>query len=175
MHWGNNMLNTIIKLKKYLEKGLELTVILVTGFLVLDVVWGVATRYLLGHQSPWTEELARFLLVWVGLMGASLGFIRKSHLGVDYFVGKLSPKGQTIIQLIVYICVSFFSSVVMIYGGYRLVAMAFEYPQRSAALNIQMGYIYLAVPISGFFIFIFSVETIIETIGLIYNKNYDVN
>ena len=96
------MLGVILKFKVWLVKGLELTVMLVTGFLVIDVVWGVFTRYILGHQSQWTEELARMLLIWVALLGASMGFIKKSHLGVDYFVNKLSEKSKAIGQLLVY-------------------------------------------------------------------------
>ena len=164
------MLDVFRKLNKWLVKGLELTVIFVTGFLVIDVVWGVFTRYVMGHQSPWTEELARMLLIWVSLLGASIGFIRQSHLGVDYFVGKLSEKWQTIGQFIVYLLVAFFSAVVLIYGGYRLVYSALQNGQPSPALKIEMGYVYLAVPISGFFIIIFSIETMYEKIILLLKK-----
>lgn len=168
------MLNTILKVKELLVKGLELTVIFVTGFLVIDVVWGVFTRYVMGHQSPWTEELARMLLIWVSLLGASIGFIRKSHLGVDYFVGKLSEKWRTIGELVVYMLVAFFTAVVLIYGGSRLVTSTLQNGQPSPALKIEMGYVYLAVPISGFFIVIFSIETMYEKIvALLKNKSGD--
>lgn len=158
------MLDFFRKLNKGLIKVLELAVILATGFLVVDVVWGVFTRYVLGHQSPWTEELARMLLIWVSLLGASIGFIRKSHLGVDYFVGKLNQKWQSIGQLIVYTLITIFSAFVLLYGGSRLVSSVLENGQPSAALKVQWGYIYLAVPISGFFIVIFSIEMILEVI-----------
>lgn len=156
------MLGVIIKLKSCLIKSLELTVILVTGFLVIDVVWGVFTRYVWGHQSQWTEELARMLLIWVALLGASIGFIRKSHLGVDYFVNKLSEKWRTIGQLAVYLLIAIFAAIILMYGGYRLVSSSLSYSQPSPALHIEWGYVYLAVPISGFFIVSFSIETMIE-------------
>jgi TRAP-type C4-dicarboxylate transport system permease small subunit len=164
------MLDVFRRLNKWLVKGLELTVIFVTGFLVIDVVWGVFTRYIMGHQSPWTEELARMLLIWVSLLGASIGFIRKSHLGVDYFVGKLNEKWQTIGELVVYLLVTFFAAVVLIYGGFRLVSSALQNGQQLPALKIEMGYVYLAVPISGFFIVIFCVETVYEKIVLLLKK-----
>ncbi len=165
------MLQLIIKLKDLLVKGLELAVMLVTGILVVDVVWGVFTRYVLGHQSPWTEELARMLLIWVSLLGASVAFIRKSHLGVDYFVGKLNERWQTIGQIFVYLLIATFSSIVLIYGGYSLVYSALKYSQPTPAMNIEMGYVYLAVPISGIFIIIFSIEMIIEMIGSLLKKD----
>ncbi len=158
------LLPLIIKLKNLLVKGLELAVMLVTGILVIDVVLGVFTRYVLDDQISWTEELARMLLIWVSLLGASVAFIRKSHLGVDYFVGKLNEKWQTISQILVYLLVAIFSSIVLIYGGYSLVSSALKYSQPTPALNIEMGYVYIAVPISGIFIVVFSIETIIELI-----------
>lgn len=159
------MLGVIIKLKSWLIKGLELTVILVTGFLVIDVVWGVFTRYVWGYQSQWTEELARMLLIWVSLLGASIGFIRKSHLGVDYFVNKLNERFRAIGQLMVYLLIAVFAATILIYGGYRLVSSSLSYSQPSPALHVEWGYVYLAVPISGFFIVIFSIETMIEIIS----------
>lgn len=158
------MLSAIFKLKAWLVKSLELTVMLVTGFLVVDVVWGVFTRYVLQNASSWTEELARMLLIWVALLGASIAFIRKSHLGVDYFVGKLREKWRIISELVVYLLIAVFAAVVLLYGGYRLVALTLTTSQPSPALNIQWGHVYLALPISGFFIVIFSIEMMIENI-----------
>lgn len=159
-----------IKLKNLLIKGLELAVILVTGILVIDVVLGVFTRYVLDDQISWTEELARMLLIWVSLLGASVAFIRKSHLGVDYFVNKLNERWKTIGQILVYLLVAIFSCIVLIYGGYSLVSSALKYSQPTPALNIEMGYVYIAVPISGIFITIFSIETIIELIVSLLKK-----
>lgn len=159
-----------IKLKNLLIKGLELAVILVTGILVIDVVLGVFTRYVLDDQISWTEELARMLLIWVSLLGASVAFIRKSHLGVDYFVNKLNERWRTIGQILVYLLVAIFSCIVLIYGGYSLVSSALKYSQPTPALNIEMGYVYIAVPISGIFITIFSIETIIELIVSLLKK-----
>jgi TRAP-type C4-dicarboxylate transport system permease small subunit len=164
------MLKVILKLKAGLMKSLELIVILIMLALVLDVIWGVFTRYVLGHQSPWTEELAKMLLIWIALLGASIGFIKNSHLGVDFFVNKLNEKWRKIGQLTVYILISVFAAVVLIYGGYRLVSLTLTTSQPSPALHIEMGYVYLALPISGFFIVIFSIEMMVEKISLLRKK-----
>ena len=165
------MLWLIIKLKKWLVKGLEIAVMLVMGFLVIDVVLGVFTRYVLGHQIQWTEELAKLLLIWVSLLGASVAFIRKSHLGVDYFVNKLNERWKNIGQILVYLLVAVFAGIVLVYGGCSLVSSALKNSQPTPALNIEMGYVYIAVPISGIFIIIFSIETIIEMIMSLLGKD----
>ena len=165
------MLGTILKINNRLVKALEITVIIITGFLVLDVLWGVFSRYVLNNQSAWTEELAKMLLVWMSLLGASIGFIRKSHLGVDYFVSKLNDKMQIIGQIVVYLLIAAFASIAMIYGGVRLVISTFQAHQLLQALQIETGYFYLALPISGFFIFVFSIETVIKSTASLLGKH----
>ncbi len=51
------------KIKAGMVRVLEWGLILAVALLVFDVVWGVFTRYVMGEQAKWTEELARFLLV----------------------------------------------------------------------------------------------------------------
>ena len=110
------------------------------------------------------------LLIWASLLGASIGFIRKSHLGVDYFVNKFGVRIQKVFQILVYLLVAVFALIPMIYGGLKLVSSTLDNGQPSAALQVQWGYIYLAVPISGFFILVFSIETIIKNVVSLFNK-----
>lgn len=159
------MLKLLIFTKKGLTKLLELAVILVMAILVLDVLWGVFSRYILGAQSRWTEELATFLLVWVSLLGASVAFASKSHLGVDYFVGKLDPQARSLVEVAANILVAFFAVAAFIWGGSVLVKETLAANQISPAMGIKVGYVYLAVPISGVFIVIFAIETIAEILS----------
>ncbi|NIX00358.1 MAG: TRAP transporter small permease subunit, partial [Phycisphaerae bacterium] len=53
------------------------------GVLVIDVTWQVITRFVLKNPSSWTEELATYLLIWVGLLGAAVALHRGAHLGID--------------------------------------------------------------------------------------------
>ena len=71
----------------------------------------------------------------------------------------------------VYILIAVFASFAMIYGGIRFVALILTLGRVSPALQIKMGYVYLAVPISGFFILIFSIETIIRNVFSLLNKS----
>ena len=59
------------KIKKVFDRFLEILLTVVMTILVLDVVWQVFTRYILKDPSSWTEELATFLMIWVGMLGAS--------------------------------------------------------------------------------------------------------
>ena len=143
---------------------LELALILAVLVLVLDVLWGVFTRYALAEQAKWSEELARFLLVWVSLLGGAVAFGEKAHLGVDYFVGKFDPSARKLITIIGQLIVLFFAITIFIIGGSRVVADALHMEQMTPALGWKMGHVYLALPVAGVFMILFTIEQLLETI-----------
>ena len=143
------------KLKNILDKSLEVLVMVAVAVLVIDVLWQVFTRFIMGDPSSWTEELATFLLIWVALLGSAVALGRGAHLGIDYFVGKLDHKMRLRTELFVFAVVALFSFLVMVIGGIGLVARTLELNQISVALKLPMGYVYLAVPISGAFLVLY--------------------
>ena len=153
----------MLKLKMWMTKFLELLLIVAVALLVLDVVWGVFTRYAMGQQANWTEELARFLLIWVTLLGGAVAFGNKGHLGVDYFVGKLHMDARKTMAVIGHLIVLFFAIAIFLYGGSRVVSDALAMEQMTPALGWRMGYVYLALPISGAFMVLYTVENLLET------------
>ena len=148
-----------------LVKGIEALLVGAFVLLTLDVLWGVFSRYALGHQSHWTEELAIYLLVWVSLIGASITYRERGHLGVDYFVGKLDPGAQRLAAVTADIAVLAFAVFALIYGGGVLITKTLSTGQVSPALGVQMGYLYLAAPISGACFALFSVEHLVHLLG----------
>ena len=152
-----------------LTRLLELLLILAMGTLVIDVLWGVLSRALaswgvLAGQSSWTEELARYLMIWVGLLGACLAFEKRAHLGVDYFVGKFHPSGQRILKLGALCVVLLFAVGVLVVGGWELVTRTLALQQYTPALGIPKAWVYLAVPISGVFTVIFTLGQMIDVL-----------
>ncbi|MEJ5260263.1 MAG: TRAP transporter small permease [Anaerohalosphaeraceae bacterium] len=143
-------------LKKILDRSLEILVMTVMGVLVVDVLWQVFSRYVLRAPSKWTEELAIFLLIWAALLGAAVATGRGAHLGIDYFVQKLPPRDRLGVEIFGFLCIVLFAFFVMIVGGTELVRITLRLQQKSPALGVQMGYVYLAVPISGFFMLLYS-------------------
>ena len=133
----------------WLQRLLERLLIAVMALLVLTVLWGVVTRFVFSAPSRWTEEVATFLLIWASLVGAAVAFAREEHLGLDYFMNQLDPAAQKLSRLIVQIAVLVFVLCVMIQGGYTLVVETLKAQQVTPALGVRMGYVYLAVPLSG--------------------------
>ncbi len=158
------MLQGLLRFKKWMSASLNWMLIIAVALLVLDVVWGVFTRYVMGEQAKWTEELARFLLIWVSLLGGAVAFGTKGHLGVDYFVGKFDPDTRKVMTLVAHGIVLFFAVAVFLYGGGRVVSDALAMEQMTPALGLKMGHVYLALPIAGVFMVLFTIENLIETL-----------
>jgi TRAP-type C4-dicarboxylate transport system permease small subunit len=150
------------KLKRILDKTLEVLLMVSVAVLVVDVLWQVFTRFVIGNPSSWTEELATFLLIWVSLLGAAVALGRGAHLGIDYFTHKLPERCRIQTELFVFAVVSIFSLLVMVVGGTRLVMLTLALEQISVALHIPMGYVYLAIPISGAFLVLYGVIGLME-------------
>jgi TRAP-type C4-dicarboxylate transport system permease small subunit len=154
------------RIKKIFDRILEILVMAAVAVLVVDVLWQVFTRFVIKDPSSWTEELATFLLIWVALLGAAVALNRGAHLGIDYFVGKLNKKARLYTEIFVFFCIGCFAFGVMILGGINLVQTTLHLQQRSPALGIEMGHVYLAVPISGVFMFLYSILAFVERLLL---------
>lgn len=137
------------KITARVTRTLEIFLILLMAVMVLDVLWQVATRFILRDPSSFTEELAGFLLIWIGLLGAAYALFTRAHLGIDILTSKLVGTKQTISQVIIYLVVFFFALFVLLIGGLRLVHLTLTLRQISPALGIPMGYIYTVLPLTG--------------------------
>ncbi len=101
----------------------------------------------------------------MSLLGGALAFGTKGHLGVDYFVGKLHPDARKLMAVIAHGIVLFFAGAIFLYGGGRVVIDALAVEQMTPALGWKMGYVYLALPVSGIFMVLFTLENLLETIA----------
>jgi TRAP-type C4-dicarboxylate transport system permease small subunit len=125
---------------------------LLMAVMTIDVLWGVFTRYVMGSQSPWTEELARFLLIWIGLLGAAYVAGQNKHLAIDILPGSLEGARQKRLQWVIRLVIVGFAASVLVAGGARLVYITNKLGQYSAALQVPLYLVYSVIPFSGLLI-----------------------
>lgn len=123
--------------------------IVLMSALVGAVVWQVLSRYLLAEPSVWTEELARFLLIWVGILGSVYAYHTQSHLSVDLWSPRLTALGKKRLIIVQGIVVVAFALSAMVFGGLRLVWITYTLQQMSPALGMPMAAVYAVVPLGG--------------------------
>ncbi len=135
--------------RQRIDKTLEFFLVVLMGTLVVDVVWQVISRFIFKDPSSFTDELATFLLIWVGLAGAAYVKGKNEHLAIDILHTKLSPKNLNRMMIFINFLVITFSVTIMVIGGSWLVYTRFVLGQLSAAMQVPIGYVYMIVPISG--------------------------
>ena len=155
-------------IKKILDQMLEILIMVSMAVLVIDVSWQVFTRLVLKNPSTGTEELAVFMIIWVALLGSAVALSRGAHLGIDYLVNKLSIRKKIFTEIFVFLCIALFSLCVMVIGGMDLVISTLNLGQISPALGVKIGYVYLAVPISGFFLVLYSAIGLVERLVALF-------
>lgn len=124
--------------------------ILVGGLavLVFIVCLQVAMRYFFHTGLTWSEEVARFLFLWLVWLGAAYAAKRRTHLRIEAFTQKLSPNVRRkvdFIALLIWIAFSAF----LTWKGAELTMILFRRRQLSPILEIKMAWAYAAVPIGA--------------------------
>ncbi|ACR13292.1 TRAP transporter, DctQ-like membrane protein [Teredinibacter turnerae T7901] len=129
--------------------------------IVADVSWQVVTRFVMSEPSSYTEEVARFLLIWIGLLGAAYAYRKHAHLGLDIVTRSLNAPTAAAVQKITDGVCLLFALAVMVVGGANLMLITLELDQISAALQIPIGFVYSVLPISGCLIMLFALERLL--------------
>lgn len=134
--------------------------------IVLAVSWQVLSRYLLGDPSSFSDELSRFLLIWIGMLGSAYCYRVKSHLSLNILTEKMADKKRWFATIFAHFMVFLFALLVMVVGGANLVSMTFDPIQFSPVLNIKIGYVYSVIPLSGALIAFYALVEIVTVFNL---------
>lgn len=139
------------KLIKHINRFFENVTAVFLAMMVILIFVQVISREVVGSSFPWTEEVARYLMIWITFLGASFAFQYGAHIGIEFFKMKLPIPFQKAFDLVAVLACSIFFYFMIKYGvDISNRAMV----QTSAALSIPMGYVYLVIPLSGFLMFL---------------------
>jgi len=111
----------------------------------------IAGRFIFEYSLFWSDEVSRFLLIWISFLGMSVGTRRGAHPGIDSLIRGLSPRSARVVLAFALILSLLFFAVMVLYGSILVVR---TWAQRSVALELRMGVPYLAVPVSGLLMFL---------------------
>jgi TRAP-type C4-dicarboxylate transport system permease small subunit len=106
----------------------------------------IAGRFVFGYSIPWSDELARFLLVWISFLGLSVAARRGAHPGIDTVVHALPRRLAGVARRLGWLLSLLFVALVLASGA-ELVRRTWG--QHSPSLGLRMAWPYLAVPLSG--------------------------
>ncbi len=133
----------------------KLGVTLVTAVLAVVLSCAVFWRYALNNAIPWSEELCKYLMVWLTFLGAPIALRHGSHINIDLLQQLMPPRGRQLFHLLIHLLVVATMVLVFWYGitfaqlGARQVASSFR---------MSMLWMYLAVPIGAALVGLVAVE-----------------
>jgi C4-dicarboxylate transporter DctQ subunit len=130
------------KLLQALDRILDGVTILLLTILLLVVGAQILTRYVLNHSLFWSEELARYLFIYLVFIGSAIVLRRKGHIEVSFFVDSLPPGLRRGIAILSDLLLLSFAGIVLI-QGVRLAAMVWTVP--TAAMLMPWTFVYLGI------------------------------
>lgn len=143
---------------KTLNKLLSTILSVLVGLMVVVCCWQVITRFVLNSPSKYTEEILRYMLIWLTMLGAPYAYGAGQHLTIDLAVKGFSERGQRWTRLFVEFVVLFLSAAVLVYGGIAVTLNA--HGQISAAMKLPMECYYLCIPIGGALMILYSLNNL---------------
>ena len=102
---------------KILNRFLETVLAFLAALMVAGCFWQVITRFLLHNPSKYTEELLRYMLIWLTMLGVPYAYGKESHLSINLITRTFKPKNLTRTKIGIEFLVLFISVFVMIAGG----------------------------------------------------------
>ena len=141
-----------------LNKVIEYLLMILIVLMVISCVWQVASRYIFGQASVQTEELMRYSIIWVSVIGGAYVYGEKGHLAITFFSDKLNPSLAKVVAIFIDTAICIFSAIVLIYGGSQIVSATMI--QTSAGMGLPMGFMYMALPIAGLMCILYSIDHI---------------
>ena len=143
-----------------LDKAVANLLTIILGIMVLNVTWQVVSRYVFQSPSSFTDELSRYMLIWLGMLGAAYVAGKEEHLAIDILPQKLTGRAKLRLQVFIHLVVIGFVLPVMVLGGGNLVFITFVLEQKSATLQVPLAYIYSIIPLSGLLILYYQLSNI---------------
>lgn len=147
-------------IRNILNKVLELISSILIILITVLVLWQIFTRTILNDPSTLTEETVRFAFVWLSMLTAAYVVGTKGHMAVTLLSDRLDGKKQRALEILLQILFIAFSLIIMIYGGIKSIDITMA--QTSPAMGLPMGYIYMAVPVAGVFMLIYSLLNLVD-------------
>ncbi len=149
------------KILDIVERLIKILCQLFISIIVVVIFYAVVMRYVFRHPPAWSEELSRFVFIWMIMFGAVLATREQSHIQVTFLVDLLPKRMRLFFSAFVHLLMIGFCWVMIQQGMkiYPIVAQA-----SSPSFGISMGWLYLSIPVSGVLMGIFILEIMVRSI-----------
>ena len=134
------------------------------GFLLLSVMTAIIVlqvfyRYVLSSSLSWSEESARYIFIWIVMLGASMGVKEGFHVSVTILKERLPGRIKGGVDMLFAFIMGIMAAAMVVYGWDIANTVAI---QHSPAMRISMFWVYLSIPVSGLLIIVHLLARIVD-------------
>ena len=142
----NSVLRALTKFDNLLAKGEAVVIIAMVAVMTVAVFLQVLYRYVLTQPLHWSEELARYLFVWLSILGATLGLQKRGHFGLDFFFRMFPEQAKPCMGFLIHLLMGAVVLVILVQGITLVQKTAL---QESPAMGISMSWAYACLPVGA--------------------------
>jgi TRAP-type C4-dicarboxylate transport system permease small subunit len=135
------------------------TLVVMVAVMTVLVIIQVLLRYIFFYSLSWSEEVARYLMIWVSFLAAALAVQKGLHIGMESLIIRLRPPVRRKVNILTKSAVLIFLLYLAI-GGFKISWLVRE--QSSPALFLSMSYAYAAAGVGGLFMAIQMFHSLVE-------------
>ena len=147
------------EIRDKIDNIIRVTLVVILSLMVINVLYQVGTRYFTSNPSSFTDELSRYFMIWLGILGAAYVAGQSRHVAIDILPKKFSHRVQSFLSSLVRWFIIAFALFGLVIGGSNLVYITFVLNQYSPSLQIPLGVVYLIIPISGLLIIFYKLTS----------------
>ncbi len=152
------------KIMDLIEKFVEKVLMGLLSVFISIVILQVAARYVFNSPLTWTEQTARYMFIWMVMLGIPIAFRKNMNAAFDLITNRLNKKYVSIINIINTILITFFA------GYYFVNSLSLVLRSTKTivqGIDIPINYIYIAQPICAVILFIFCIEKLVNELKII--------
>jgi len=140
------MLKAFDRLLEWITAGVKTVMLVMTGVIFFITTVTVFTRYLLNFVPSWSEEVPRYLLVWITYLGAALAVKFKEHISLDVFFNLMPVRARQVGHILLNGLIAVVGTIMIVYG----IALVSQFKDDlMESIPVTNFWLYLVMPISG--------------------------
>ncbi|PID57197.1 C4-dicarboxylate ABC transporter permease [candidate division KSB3 bacterium] len=164
---NNSIVRVITRASIFFERAAAYPCIAATAGMTIVVLLGVFFRYAIRQPLSWSEEVARYLMIWAASLAISIGIMRREHLGITMFIHRLPHPVQKAAAVLVNVIVLWFLWVLTKFGYFMAIEGKTQLSPILARYGISMFWSLLAIPVAGAFAM---VQTVLQILLDMFEK-----
>jgi len=158
------------ELSLFIERLAAYPCIAATGAMTVVVLLGVLFRYVLQSPLSWSEEVARYLMIWAASLAISIGIMRREHLGITFVTSRIPPSAQKYVAVLVNLAVLWFLWILTKFGYHMALEGQTQLSPVLAKYKINMMWSLSAIPVAGALAMI---QTVLQMMTDIFRRKED--